>query len=58
MFRIWKLSNQRQLLTDSHLPDRISNPDDYNSGLIDPTAEESGRPSDDDSDNDANETAY
>jgi len=58
MFRTWKRSNQMPLLSDSDLPDRIINPDNYNRCLIDPTAEESGHPSGDDSDNDADETAY
>ena len=49
-----------QVLSDSDLPDRIINPDDYNRGLIDPTADskESGHLSDNDSDSYANETAY
>ena len=47
-----------QVLSDSDLPDRIINPDNYIRGLIDPTAEESGHLSDNDSDSYANETAY
>ena len=49
-----------QVLSDSDLPDRIINPENYNTGLTDPTADskESGHPSGDVSENDANETAY
>jgi len=39
MFRIWKRHNQTQVLSDSDLPDRIINPDNYNRGLTDPTAD-------------------
>jgi len=60
MFRTWKRSNQTQVLSDSDLPDRIINPENYNTGLTEPTADskESGHPSGDVSENDANETAY
>jgi len=57
-----------QVLNDSDLPDRIINSDDYNRGLIDPTADskesghpsgyDSGYPSGDVSENDANGTSY
>jgi len=39
-FRTWKQSNRTQLLSDSDLPDRIVNPDNYNRDLIDPTTED------------------
>ena len=68
IFRTWKKSNQMQLLSDSDLPDRIINPDDYNRSLIDSTADskesghpfgyDSGYPSGNVSENDANGTAY
>ena len=59
MFRTWKRSNQMQVLSDSDLPDRIINPENYNRCLIDhPTGEQSGHVSGDDSENDANDTAY
>jgi len=57
-FRTWKQSNHTQLLSDSDLPDRIINPDNYNKGLIDPTAHGSDNQSGDDIEDNANETAY
>ena len=58
-FRTWKQSNQRQLLSDLDLPDRIVNPDNYNQDLIDPTADQEYDPeSGGDSSDDANEIAY
>ena len=38
-FRTWKQSNHTQLLSDSDLPDRIINPDNYIRDLIDPTSQ-------------------
>ena len=59
-FRTWKQSNQRQLLSDLDLPDRIVNPENYNQDLIDPTTadQEYDPHSGGDSSDDANEAAY